>query len=84
MAKNEVKEAKDIKDAAKDANDPDKKSDKGNFFKETKVELEKVVWPSRQQLISESAAVLLMVVAAATLIYLVDGLFGWIAAQVFS
>lgn len=53
------------------------------FFQETKEELAKVVWPSRQQLISESAAVLLMVILSATLIYLVDGLFVWVSSQVF-
>jgi preprotein translocase subunit SecE len=41
------------------------------------------VWPSRQQLISESAAVILMVSLSASLIYLVDQLFGWISKQVF-
>jgi preprotein translocase subunit SecE len=54
-----------------------------NFFQETKDELSKVVWPTRQQLISESAAVLLMVIASATLIYLVDNLFVWLSGQVF-
>ncbi|MBD2344345.1 preprotein translocase subunit SecE [Anabaena subtropica] len=54
-----------------------------NFFQGTREELEKVVWPSRKQLISESAAVLLMVTLSASLIYLVDGLFGWVAKQVF-
>lgn len=53
------------------------------FFSETKEELSKVVWPSRQQLISESAAVLLMVTLSATLIYLVDGFFAWVSGQVF-
>jgi preprotein translocase subunit SecE len=55
----------------------------GNFFQGTKEELEKVVWPSRKQLVSESAAVLLMVTLSASLIYLVDGLFAWGAKQVF-
>jgi preprotein translocase subunit SecE len=54
-----------------------------NFFQGTKEELEKVIWPSRQQLVSESAAVLLMVTLSASLIYLVDGLFAWAAKQVF-
>lgn len=54
-----------------------------NFFQGTKEELEKVVWPSRRQLVSESAAVLLMVTLSASLIYLVDGLFAWAAKQVF-
>ncbi len=54
-----------------------------NFFQGTKEELEKVVWPSRKQLVSESAAVLLMVTLSASLIYLVDGLFHWAATIVF-
>lgn len=54
-----------------------------NFFQGTKEELEKVVWPSRQQLISESAAVLSMVVLSATFVYLIDGFFAWAARQVF-
>ncbi|AFY48622.1 preprotein translocase, SecE subunit [Nostoc sp. PCC 7524] len=54
-----------------------------NFFQGTREELEKVVWPSRKQLVSESAAVLLMVTLSASLIYLVDGLFSWAAKQVF-
>ncbi|WP_347710631.1 preprotein translocase subunit SecE [Nodosilinea sp. FACHB-131] len=53
------------------------------FLQGTKEELGKVVWPSRQQLISESAAVILMVSLSATLIYLVDRLFGWVSGQVF-
>lgn len=55
----------------------------GAFLQGTKEELGKVVWPSRQQLISESAAVILMVSLSATLIYLVDRLFGWVSGQVF-
>ena len=53
------------------------------FLRGTKEELDKVVWPSRQQVVSESAAVLSMVVLSATLIYLIDGLFAWAAGQVF-
>ena len=53
------------------------------FFKETKEELDKVVWPSREQLISESVAVLLMVILSATIIYLVDEFFSWAAGVVF-
>lgn len=54
-----------------------------NFLQETKEELDKVVWPSRQQLISESLAVVLMVVLSTTLIYLVDQFFSWVAGKVF-
>ncbi|MBP0020393.1 MAG: preprotein translocase subunit SecE [Cyanobacteria bacterium SBLK] len=53
------------------------------FFQESKDELEKVVWPSRQQLISESAAVVLMVTLVATTIYFVDNLFVWLSGKVF-
>ena len=50
------------------------------FLGETKEELGKVVWPSRQQLISESAAVILMVILVATVIYLVDNFFAWLSS----
>lgn len=53
------------------------------FVDETKEELGKVVWPSRQQLLSESAAVLSMVVLVSLIIYLVDNLFSWGAGKVF-
>jgi preprotein translocase subunit SecE len=53
------------------------------FANETKEELSKVVWPSRQQLLSESAAVILMVSLVAVVIYLVDIFFSWAAAGVF-
>jgi len=55
----------------------------GAFAQGTREELSKVIWPTRQQLISESAAVILMVGLSATLIYLVDKLFGWASRQVF-
>jgi preprotein translocase subunit SecE len=60
-----------------------KKLDLNKFANETKEELAKVVWPSRQQLLSESAAVILMVILVATTISLVDKLFVWGAGKVF-
>jgi preprotein translocase subunit SecE len=57
--------------------------DVSGFLQGTKEELGKVVWPSRQQLISESAAVILMVSLSATLIYFIDQLFSWVSRQVF-
>ncbi|MEM1280540.1 MAG: preprotein translocase subunit SecE [Cyanobacteria bacterium P01_H01_bin.152] len=65
------------------ANQPTSNANAVAFLKGTKDELAKVVWPSRQQLISESAAVILMVSLSATLIYLIDQLFGWASRQVF-
>lgn len=59
------------------------KFDVAAFLQGTREELEKVVWPSRQQLISESIAVLLMVTLSATLVYLVDNLFVWVSSKVF-
>ena len=55
----------------------------GAFAQGTREELTKVIWPTRQQLISESAAVILMVSLSATLIYLVDKLFSWASRLVF-
>jgi preprotein translocase subunit SecE len=53
------------------------------FLNGTKEELDKVVWPSRQQLASESVAVILMVTLSAALIYLVDSLYGWLSGLIF-
>ena len=54
-----------------------------NFEIDTREELAKIVWPSRQQLLSESAAVILMVSLVATVIYLVDNFFTWGSGKVF-
>jgi preprotein translocase subunit SecE len=74
-------EAKDIKDVDKQSLKPE--SGISDFFKSTKTELDRIVWPSRQQLISESAAVILMVVVSAGLVFLVDNIFGWISSRIF-
>lgn len=58
-------------------------SSAADFAVQTKEELGKVVWPSRQQLISESAAVILMVILVSTIIYLIDNFFAWGAGKVF-
>ena len=78
MAKKEAVEKKVVK--TKETSD---NSSPVKFFEETKEELGKVVWPSRQQLLSESAAVLSMVVLVSLVIYLVDNLFSWGAGKVF-
>ncbi len=54
------------------------------FVADVRTELKKVIWPTRQQLISESFAVILMVVASTLLIYVVDALFVWMSQRVFS
>jgi preprotein translocase subunit SecE len=53
------------------------------LIQDSKAELTKVIWPSRQQLISESLAVIAMVSLSATVIYLVNNLFSWAAGKVF-
>jgi preprotein translocase subunit SecE len=53
------------------------------LVKDSQAELTKVIWPSRQQLISESLAVIAMVSLSATVIYLVNNLFSWAAEIVF-
>jgi preprotein translocase subunit SecE len=82
MTKNELKEQP--KEAAKvesaQTSDP---AGVTKFIAESKAEFGKIVWPTRQQLISESASVLLMIVAVATFVYLIDALFKAIALQVF-
>jgi preprotein translocase subunit SecE len=53
------------------------------FAAATMAELSKVVWPSRQQLFSESVAVILMVSASAAAIAAIDRFYHWSAGQVF-
>ncbi len=52
------------------------------LVQDSKAELTKVIWPSRQQLISESLAVIAMVSLSATVIYFVNGLFSWLATDI--
>lgn len=53
------------------------------FMAATLDELRRVVWPSRQQLFSESVAVILMVGLSAAAIAAIDRFYGWAATQVF-
>lgn len=63
-----------------DSLDPDART---GFLAGTMAELGKVVWPSRQQLFSESVAVILMVALSAAAIAAIDRFFGWLSHQVF-
>jgi len=71
------------KETIKSNGSAEKGKETSNLVNDTKQELAKVVWPSRQQLLSESVAVMLMVTLVATIVYLVDQLFGLIAGKVF-
>jgi preprotein translocase subunit SecE len=59
------------------------KLDLVGFVKDSQTELGKVIWPNRQQLISESLAVVLMVSLSAAVIYGVNGLFTEVAKIIF-
>ncbi len=50
----------------------------GKFFRDTKSELKKVVWPSKSQIINNSVVVLVVMIIAAVVILLLDMLFGGI------
>ena len=63
-----------------DSLDPDARS---GFLASTLAELGKVVWPSRQQLFSESVAVILMVALSAAAIAAIDRFYGWLSNLVF-
>ncbi len=56
---------------------------KRGFFAATVDELKLVVWPSRQQLFSESIAVILMVTLSAASIAAVSRFYGWASSQIF-
>ena len=71
------------KKESSDQGSTDKNANLTKFVGDTKEELGKVVWPSRQQLLSESTAVILMVILVATVIYLVDNFFSWGSGKVF-
>ena len=47
------------------------------FVKEARVEVRKVVWPTRQETIQTTIAVLFMVVLVAIMLWLFDMLLGW-------
>lgn len=83
MAEKEKTKAKEVKTTEAKAAEETSGFKVSEFLKGSREELAKVVWPSRQQLISESVAVLLMVIASATLIYLVDSLFSWTSQRLF-
>tara|TARA_Y100001968_G_C19375997_1_gene727703 strand:- start:868 stop:1113 length:246 start_codon:yes stop_codon:yes gene_type:complete len=56
---------------------------KQGFFDSTMEELKLVVWPTRQQLFSESIAVILMVTVSAAAIAAISRFYGWASSQIF-
>ena len=59
------------------------KPSKQGFVGSTLEELKLVVWPTRQQLFSESIAVILMVTVSAASIAAISRFYGWAASQIF-
>tara|TARA_Y100001978_G_scaffold112537_1_gene100365 strand:- start:209 stop:475 length:267 start_codon:yes stop_codon:yes gene_type:complete len=66
------------------SSDGDVEKKKKNFFISTYDELKLVVWPNKQQLFSESVAVIIMVSFSAAAIAAVSRFYGWAASQIFS
>ena len=56
---------------------------KKSFLSSTIDEMKLVVWPSRQQLFSESVAVILMVTLSAVSTAAVSRFYGWASTQIF-
>jgi preprotein translocase subunit SecE len=60
-------------------------SDKGRralgFVKEARVEVRKVVWPTRQETLQTTIAVLFMVVLVAIMLWLFDMFLGWSVSE---
>jgi preprotein translocase subunit SecE len=47
------------------------------FVKDARVEVRKVVWPTRQETLQTTVAVLFMVIVAAIMLWLIDMFLGW-------
>ena len=67
----------------KDSLEVEEPKKKKNFFRSTYDELRLVVWPNKQQLFSESVAVIIMVSFSAAAIASVSRFYGWAASQIF-
>ena len=63
------------KEAKKTSKEKKEKKDKGNFFKEFKAELKKVSWPTFDQLVKNTGAVVAIVVFTAVIIFVLDVVF---------
>ena len=52
------------------------------FFRDTKSELKKVVWPSREETKKNTIVVLVVVIIAAVVLFILDAVFGGILGLV--
>ena len=78
--KSPTKNQEPLKEDSTIVEEPKKKD---NFLRSTYDELKLVVWPNKQQLFSESVAVIIMVSFSAAAIASVSRLYGWAASKIF-
>ena len=52
------------------------------FFRDTKGEMKKVVWPTKKQVLNNFIVVAVFVIICAVLIFALDMLFGWLFSLV--
>ena len=78
--KSPTKNQEPLKEDSPIVEEPKKKD---NFLSSTYDELKLVVWPNKQQLFSESVAVIIMVSFSAAAIASVSRLYGWAASKIF-
>ena len=78
--KSPTKNQEPLKEESPIVEEPKKKD---NFLSSTYDELKLVVWPNKQQLFSESVAVIIMVTFSAAAIASVSRFYGWAASQIF-
>ena len=51
------------------------------FFKETKAEMKKVTWPTREQLVHNTLIILIFIIITCIILSLCDGVFSWLLTQ---
>ncbi|GBD94429.1 preprotein translocase subunit SecE [bacterium BMS3Abin05] len=55
-----------------------------NFFREVKIEMSRVIWPSREELLRSTWIVIFMTFAFAIFIFIVDTIFRYLFTLIFS
>lgn len=53
-----------------------------NFFKETRAEVKKVTWPSRNEVYSTTIVVIIATLFFAIYLYALDIVFSWVISQI--
>ena len=48
-----------------------------HFLKETRIELRKVVWPTRQETIKTTGIIMIAVIVVAIFLWIIDAFFTW-------